>query len=300
MAKVLSAPGKTFLIGEYLALVGGPSILVTTKPRFALTAELVNSFDEGPIPALIREASHPFAPLSPAGKFLARNERDFRDYKISFQDPHLGAGGLGASSAQWALVYALKNGLSHDWSSLLEEYRQCAWSGEGVAPSGADVVAQFCGGVTWFDGREFKARRLEWGFPQLSFTLLRTGSKLATHEHLKRHQAAPQDVLRASVGEATTAFETNDEDLLTGAVARFASALVESGRTASHTLEILSALKRESWVRTAKGCGAMGADVVLVLHDRSATTACESWARESGLEICGGLNHLDLGIRFES
>jgi mevalonate kinase len=292
MAKVLSAPGKTFLVGEYLALVGGPSVLVSTSPRFQLTAEDVES--QGP-------AVSPFAPGSPAGKFLSRHERDFRDYRLSFEDPHAGAGGLGASSAQWALLYALKYGIQDkpDWAAILEEYRQCAWSGEGVAPSGADVVSQFHGGITCFDGREFQARGLEWNFANLSFSLLRTGVKLATHEHLKRHQAAPQEILRACVNEMIAALETKNEELAVGAVARTAAALLESGRTAGHTLDLLTRLQKEPWVRGAKGCGAMGADFVLVLHDLSAAKSMAAWATSQGLEIGGGLPDLDRGLRFE-
>ena len=33
---LLSAPGKTFLVGEYVALAGGPSIVLATEPRFEL------------------------------------------------------------------------------------------------------------------------------------------------------------------------------------------------------------------------------------------------------------------------
>ncbi|RYZ82339.1 MAG: hypothetical protein EOP04_22235, partial [Proteobacteria bacterium] len=148
-------------------MVGGPSVLVSTKPRFVLTAEFLQEGDE---------SSSPFAPASPAGKFLARHERDFRGYRLHFDDPHQGAGGLGASSAQWALLYALKYGVHDqpDWAAMLEEYRQCAWNGEGVAPSGADVVSQIHGGITCFDGREFQAQSLQWNFPNLSFTLVRT------------------------------------------------------------------------------------------------------------------------------
>ena len=90
------------------------------------------------------------------------------------------------------------------------------------------------------------------------------GVKLATHEHLKRHQAAPQDILRACVGEAREAFASRNEDLLVAAVSRYASALFDTGRTAPHTVAILEKLLSEPWVRAAKGCGAMGADVVLI------------------------------------
>jgi hypothetical protein len=212
----LSVPGKTFLVGEYLALVGGPSLLLSTGPRFSLTVEADERADLHP---------GPFHSLSPAGKYLTRHQRDLSRFDFKFSDPHLGRGGLGASSAQWVLLHAFRRGLheallneqsgsldpaSVEWSALLDEYRNCAWTGEGAAPSGADVVSQITGGITLFDGREFQVRRLTWGFPSLSFTLVRTGEKLATHDHLKRPQAAPHEALRFCVHEATTAFETQD------------------------------------------------------------------------------------------
>lgn len=286
--KVLSAPGKTFFVGEYLALVGGPSILVATKPRFQLSAT----------PSANTES--PFAPLSPAGKFLTRHKRDLENYQIHFEDPHSGAGGLGASSAQFAMLYALKFGLSKDWASILEEYRQCAWSGEGAAPSGADVVAQIHGGLTWFEGREFSARELSWDFPSLSYSLIHTKTKLATHEHLKKHQPAPQEAMRDCVQQATRAFETRDEKVLIESVTRYATALKESGRTAEHTSILLNKLNREPWVLAAKGCGAMGSDVILVLHDLAGAKLTESWAASEGLPICGGLDAMDTGLRFET
>ena len=295
MNKVLSAPGKTFLVGEYLALVGGPSILLATQPQFVFTEDVTDDEEAAPV--------HPFAPQSPAGKFITRHDRDFRGLKFQFQDPHVGAGGLGASSAQWAFVYALKYGVPANdeaIASMLEEYRQCAWNGEGVAPSGADVVAQMNGGVTCFDGREFKTQTLGWNFEKLSFTLIRTGVKLATHEHLKRHQAAPQDILRACVGEAREAFASRNEDLLVAAVARYASALFDTGRTAPHTVAILEKLLSEPWVRAAKGCGAMGADVVLILHNSEDAPRAREWALKAGLPLCGDLATLGSGLSFDS
>ena len=299
MAKVLSAPGKTFLIGEYLALAGGPSLLVSTQPRFQLTA-LTREDRAGTV-------AHPFAPQSPAGKLVARYPRDYGDYHFEFADPHAGAGGLGASSAQWALVYILKYGLpkeDQEIASMLEEYRQCAWNGEGFAPSGADVVSQVTGGVTCFDGREFKTERLEWLFPKLSFTLVRTGVKLATHEHLRKQQAPPQDLLRAQVTSAIAAFRAGHEEPFVRAVQDFAATLSESGRTAVTTEALLEKLKSQSFARAAKGCGAMGADVVLILHDSAQTEAVKRWALGENLVLCGGLAApdlgLDLGARFES
>jgi mevalonate kinase len=232
--------------------------------------------------------------------------------RFDFSDPHRGKGGLGASSAQFALLYAaLENWASFepakaDWKKLLEEYRACAWNGEGSAPSGADVVSQLCGGVTWYDGREFRTRSFEWKFPTLGFTLLRTGAKLATHEHLRQSgttsetKAALHESLRSAVLQATNSFETSNESQLVASVDQAAKALAQAGLTAERTQSLLSELRsRDGLVVAAKGCGAMGADVMLVIHERNRSREIENCARELELEICGSTDSLSQGLKIE-
>lgn len=296
-----SVPGKTFLVGEYLALDGGPAILLTTEPRFVLRAtKLRRSSAQRP---------HTFAGASPAGRLFVRHEADFQDCQFRFDDPHRGAGGLGASSAQFALLYTwlMKTAkveiAKFDWQSLLDEYRACAWNGEGQPPSGADVVAQLAGGVCWFDARGERAlgERLAWGFPGLAFTLIRTGVKLATHEHLKRAKIAPYAELRAIVDLARLAFMEKNSSKLVESVKAYGQTLSDAGLTAEGTLGLISALRAQAkGVLAAKGCGAMGADVVAVLHERSEAAGVRAWARSKGLEICGDFERLSAdGLRTQ-
>lgn len=313
--RVFSVPGKTFLVGEYLALKGGPSILLSTGPRFRLNLNMTRKTGGKADGVAELGWPLPFASLSPAGRYVDLHRGHFNDVAIHFDDPHCGKGGLGASSAQFAMLYAHANGIaavedpaSFGWSHLLRDYRVVAWNGEGMPPSGADVVSQMCGGITWFDGSEFKARRLDWAFRDLEFTLFRTGFKLATHEHLRSPragQAAPHEALRAAVQEATKAFETGNDSRLIEAITESGDALEASGLVAEGTREILRGLKGTGFVRAAKGCGAMGADVVLVLHDRDQTEPLRAWCAERrgldicGLEICGSLATLASGLRMD-
>jgi mevalonate kinase len=302
LSLVLTAPSKTFFLGEYLALSGGPSILISTTPRFSMNVTAAGS--AGAKPGVDPHES--ISSLSPAGRYLARHTDDFKRYQFEFSDPHAGKGGLGASSAQFALLAALKNGwktvdpANFDWQTIIEEYRACAWSGDGAKPSGADVVSQLSGGLTWYDGREFRAKHLEWKFPTLSFTLLRTGDKVLTHEHLRTQQPAPHEALREIVGDALRAFESVDEALLLLSVGRTTRLLAENELTSHTTLRLLKTLQTEhGFVRMAKGCGAMGADVLLVLHDRDKEAALKGWATAQGLEVCGSLADLSGGLAVE-
>jgi hypothetical protein len=291
---ILSVPGKTFLLGEYVALDGGPSLLLSTSPRFQLFVR----------PRVADRDPPPFHPQSPAGLYFNRHDEDLKPWHFEFRDPYTGQGGLGASSAQFALLYAFHHGWEwrsvrdFPWDSLLKDYRACAWSGEGLPPSGADVVSQLTGGVTWFDGRTLQVEKLEWAFKEMSFTIIRTGHKVATHEHLKSEGVlAPHSVLRTIVLEARKAFGTADHVRLIEAVNACSLALRQSGLTAPATTDLLDQMRdNHELFWAAKGCGAMGADVVVALHgpDRSADVV--SWAKGRGLAICGGLESLSTGI----
>ena len=64
----LSVPSKTFIVGEYIALKGGPTLILSTNPRFELKATSSNPYFSD-----IEKLAHPD---SPAGK-LIRKDRDF-------------------------------------------------------------------------------------------------------------------------------------------------------------------------------------------------------------------------------
>ena len=92
-------PGKTFLVGEYLALEGGPSVVANTHPSFRFRWTLEQA-DGG-----AARIEHGFHPESPAGKFLNRLNASrllgTEKATIEFHDPHYGKGGLGASTAEF-------------------------------------------------------------------------------------------------------------------------------------------------------------------------------------------------------
>ena len=294
---ILSAPGKTFLLGEYVALDGGPSILLSTSPRFELVVT----------PRVDDSATLVFHPESPAGRYYTKHREDLNAWTYGFRDPYQGQGGLGASSAQFALLYAFHHdgewgpSAAIPWATVLQEYRACAWNGIGVAPSGADLVSQLSGGVTYFDGRVVTTEKLAWPFEEMGFSLLRTGHKLATHEHLKEGTLAPHSALRTIVIEARKAFAEADDVRLVEAVNAAALALRQSGLTATFTTDLLDQMRENPqlfWA--AKGCGAMGADIVVVLHSRAKADDVARWAGGRGLEVCGSLNSLSTGLEIST
>ncbi len=90
--------------------------------------------------------------------------------------------------------------------SLLQDYLSVAWNGEGTAPSGADLIAQFNGQITYFDRLHYQIETLTWPFSDLSFLIVRTGYKIATHHHLQKLQSFAMDQLLALCQETYFCF----------------------------------------------------------------------------------------------
>lgn len=177
----LSVPAKTFILGEYLVLRGGMAILLTSYPSFVLN---VSAGKDAP-----SFLSEPINYESPAGNFINRHLNFYKNFSLEFFDPYKGIGGLGASSAQFALVYALKmhlkNGTDEELFHALEAYSHSAWNGEGFAPSGADIIAQLKGGLCLFHPEKQTINTMEWPFTSLDYCLIHTNNKITTHNHLK-------------------------------------------------------------------------------------------------------------------
>ncbi len=266
-------PGKTFLVGEYLALDGGPSIVLNTGPCFEFTWERENSGSPSKDSSYIH---HPFHEASPAGRWLNSIETPFAgsDYSIQFKDPYKGKGGLGSSTAEFAGAWFFKRWLTRkaEWSTevpvvgSLEDHRESVapnWNSERFGShrfrdllddywatkalgSGADLVSQVTGGVAVWDGRVDEMRRYAWPFPDLALSLYMTGKKMATHTHLAGVPSLDESAIeemRLWVDDATQSFALADADRLIASVRGFGKVLESRGRVAEHKsalLEILS------------------------------------------------------------
>lgn len=342
---ILKIPGKTFLLGEYLAMKTGESILLTNSPLFVMQAdfkfedfqvtelqskdltldqlnkmnELLNVEFESEISffkmdhdqhfcvrpqnsinqtelenSLLHKHFQIFHPESPAGKFIFRHREFFKHISIQWQDPYRNSGGLGASTAQYigiiiffySQVFKLtksrslildteldqfefgftdfehaKNNFKSTQhfhcnekmrSLLLKNYQTDAWNGQGQKPSGQDFLAQLFGGQDWI-------------WPDLSMIMVRTGFKLATHHHLQNLNHFECETLHKIYNLAIKAIEQRDIGILIQSVNAYADELENLGFVADHTKEIIKQLKRSHYVQAIKGCGAMGADLCLIL-----------------------------------
>ena len=259
---ILSCPAKTFLLGEYVALDGGPCLLVGTHPRFEL--KIQNGSGE-----------NPFHAGSPAGKLWTKHSSQTKNWSAQFVNP-LQVGGLGASSAEFLLLHTALNvqqtlaweaQLEPDLSEILREYAETN-TDSGAQPSGADIAVQLKGGVTLFEKARGKISRKSWGFDKLSFLLFSTGVKIPTHEHLRNLSNWERAPLLLAVEKGIQAFRDQDETSFIESIQQTQKTLKNLGFEADSTSSILKNLAGNPKVKAAKGCGALGADVILVICGR--------------------------------
>lgn len=257
-------PSKTFLLGEYLALHQGPALLAATSPSFKLSC-----FDNASIDVQSNQLyTHDIHPQSPAGRLLADHRHLFKDMTLSFYDPHNGLGGFGASGAQFLGVYQAIQTLNNEpfnQDHLAMIYRRYHDSG-----SGADIITQLYGQITLFKGIDNLPETIDWPFTNLGFMLVRTGFKLHTHDHLK---ALSYDLPFASMSDlvvqAVCALHQNNELSFIQAIHDYGELLQKHDLLYEPVKPLIQSWQQRDGVVAVKGCGAMGADVLLVLYKKN-------------------------------
>lgn len=246
-------PAKTFLLGEYAALADASAFLLTTAPCFELTLTRLEKLSG-------------IHPESPAGLWWQQQNVE---QGLLWNDPYAGQGGLGASSAQFLASYLAScfvNNTVPDLKQMLKAYYESSWAGKGLRPSGYDVIAQSQQGCVYINKQQKIIRSYTWPFQDLSFFLIHTGVKLATHHHLQDTALPDQiDYLSRLVDEAKQAFEQADSNKLITTINNYHQKLVELNLVAEHSLKLISEFKKYPEILAIKGCGALGADILLLI-----------------------------------
>lgn len=250
-------PGKTFLVGEYIALEGGATLIFTSEPYFKLTT------------APEKHCPSPFHPDSPAGQWLDAHPELASNVRFQFINPYQ-RGGLGASTAEFLAVYEYYYHATNQTIepvSLLNTYQTLFSSHNLPIPSGADLMAQFCHGITYFNRQLNTLTSYHWPFNSLSLILFHTGHKLATHEHLRNHRRenSVYSPLHHAAQHTIDAFTQRNASHFCAGINQYAETLQQLGLTANTTTELLKRFQRHPFIKACKGCGALGADVILLL-----------------------------------
>lgn len=274
MNQPLSFPSKTFILGEYAILQGSNALLMGHGPWFTASHESGTS-------------ASPFHPESPAGKWVSANPLEAR---IRFHDPHHGKGGYGGSGAEFLAAWSFEKNIpppTHPraifaWSA----WEDSRGSGAG---SGADILTQAFGvnrEETFFLEIDPVGRTLKEIYAmknQGEIALFHTGKKMATHE-ASIPANLPVEELEDMVIRAGTWLEQGLFEGFAREVNAYGEKLSALGLVAPHTARALEGLKGNENILAAKGCGAMGSDVILVAHRNADLTA---WAQENSLALTG-------------
>lgn len=273
---ILQIPGKVFLWGEYAALNKGPAVVAALNLQFQLEAEKKTQIQNQNI----------FNSQSPAGKWLLKNHDFFENYHLEFNDPLKGRGGLGASTAQFALAYYLKNPQIDIWK-MHQSYIEFSFDGRGMRPSGYDLIGQVLGSVHSICEKEKTIQKLNAKLSEFQIHFVHTGKKLATHEHLSALDLKNFSRLEALSECVTIEWQKNGGYHWVSTLNAFDQELENLKLVADFTQNFKKDLKAKSWCITVKGCGAMGADILMVVTDRYSLHAKESlitWCQQNGCQ----------------
>jgi mevalonate kinase len=197
---------------------------------------------------------------------------DFSDLSIEFYDPSGGCGGFGASSAQFAMLYKLHLKLTQQKFSpnlFIDEYRKISQGSAGVAPSGADCMAQYLNHSIFFDAKSNSAKKIIWNFPDLDFAIFKTDTKVNTHLHLRTLDPFDVQKLQDISLKVEKSFVYSDGEMLIRNVQKFFHLLEGKNLVIDQTVQIVDGLLKIEGVKAAKGCGALCADTILLIFEKN-------------------------------
>ncbi len=256
----LSLPSKTFLLGEYLALSTGPSVVVATEPRFEFKF-------------LVGEFLKTVHPQSPAGLFYKKCQKEVGPMQMEMTKPLNSLGGFGASTAQYlALWHYAKAVKKKQPTDMDPQFIEDCWQNyrdlfsQTPPPSGADLINQLCGGVTVWDPVKRDVQKYDWPFPDLKLYLLKTSHKIKTHEHLAAMDMSsiPVSALREIMQIALSALKEKNSVQFLRQTILYTEELYRAGLQSPETMALIGKLATRANVLCARGCGALGADVIAV------------------------------------
>ena len=285
----ISCPAKTFVLGEYGVLDNGPAILFNTAPRFKC------HISKG-----VKKSSIDFSKKSPASQWVKKNPVEFSDVSLEWTDPFNGNGGLGFSAAQFNILYAYSCFLRGDSiekiqpQKLWRNYREMKF--EGWLPSGADVISQWVGGVCVFEQTPLSVESLTATFPEISFFVLKTGDQLNTHEYLKTLNLPDVSDLKQIAQRGVDSMKSKKEDVFIDSIKEYGKALAEKNFITDKTKQILKKLSSIKEIRACKGCGAMGAETIILLFKKEDKEFVRSQILD--FEILTDESQLTYGVEF--
>jgi hypothetical protein len=240
---------------------------------------------------------------SPAQRWIQQRRPLLEKWQIEFIDPYDGAGGLGASGAQFLLVHTLTTALQSsfeksvtglDLRAIWNDY-QVLSKNEG---SGADLLAQFAGGFAHIEMGALSVEAKAWPYPELGWCIVRTHQKVPTHEHLRALDRESMSLLKAPSMECVQAFLSGPSEVFLGHLKTFAARLRELGLQAPTTLSLVNLLEKEEWCLLAKGCGALGADTVMFFYPTPERERVNGFLKRQRLSVIATPADVSYGLEW--
>ena len=266
MSQTISVASKTFLLGEYAVLLNEPCIFVNTMPRFKM---------------MIEKGDGQFINLhedSPGVRWVKKNCKDFQNFNFTFEDT-IFKGGFGASSAEFLSFYSWA--YSHfSAQDLWQAYKKMTQNKGGFSPSGADVMAQFLGGLGVYRPKPFSLETLSWPFSDHGFIILKTPYKVATHEHLKNLKplsSSFKEELSQIIQLSIKGLKENCFSFFLEGVEKFKFKLFKEDLVYSKTKKLIEDMEKTSLFLSVKGVGALGADAVFCIFKKDCQAKIFQW-----------------------
>lgn len=287
-------PGKTFLVGEYAVLLGGPSLGLATKPYFEF--DYLDDIAESDLDTTRLKTEKSFHPDSPAGMLVRKHNLKLNFYYKNHYLEQDVLGGFGASTAEYLIALTpllLQKKMS--FFDILKEYKELH-AGHAVKPSGNDLAFQYFGQLTLADSALNFYQNFDWNFSSLDFYILATGQKVPTHEHLASLDLNRIQDLPALSNQITKVYAENKADDFMALMREWCDKLEEKNLTHLHSLHLRQQLEKNENILLAKPCGALGADVMLVFFKRQHGQEVLRYLEELPVQIMAGSDELSHGF----
>ena len=286
----ISCPAKTFIIGEYSVLAGGPAVVLNTSPRFVCRIQKNSALGKLNL-----------AENSPAGQWVKKHPQDFQSVQLDWINDYEGQGGLGFSSAQFNILYAysfiLREGHIDQITpqEIWRSYRSLKF--DGFIPSGADIITQWVGGVTVFEQSPLSIETLTASLPDLDCLVLRTGDYFETHKYLKNFKLGDVSDLKKIAELAVSAMKQKEETAFISAINDYRTVLKRKNYITAKSEEILNRLEKIKAIKALKACGAMGAETLIIFYHRQ--DAEEVKKETSFLKTVATGEQITYGVSFQ-
>ena len=189
---------------------------------------------------------------------------------------------------------------SLDFSSLVHmeplwnDYRKIAWSGKGARPSGADLLGQHLGGVSFFSSHPFVSKALQWPFPHHGFFIVSTGYKLATHKHLKTKMEDEFATLKPLSEIVIRTFKEKNWFDFISSQEEFYGALNKMELTEFRAKALIEQIKDHGAIDFVKPCGALGLEVIMVFFENANRENVKSQLKNLNLNIISSERQVSL------